>query len=380
MFSRRLWTGIICGVFLASTLLIPVYGSSVDTMKSQKRTLDQQIQEKKGALRAAKKEQKSIFDQLRSISDSIDKTDQELESIRGKKEITEKAIKTTEEELAAAEEKLDERTEILAERLREIYQQGEVNYLEVLLQATDFQDFLVRYHLLETIAEQDVQLVEEIAAQRKEIEDKQTKLENKYRELASLEKEAQANMEVLEQKKSEKQELMTALETEKETIEKGLAELERASNDIAAKIRAATARSGGYSGKTSGIFTWPTPGYSRITSQFGWRVHPILGTKKLHTGIDIGAPSGTGILSADAGVVIHAGWLGAYGNAVVVDHGGGVSTLYGHMSSIAVSSGQQVSAGQKLGKVGSTGWSTGPHLHFEVRVNGDPVSPWGYVK
>ena len=172
---------------------------------------------------------------------------------------------------------------------------------------------------------------------------------------------------------------MASLESEKAVIEKGLAELEQASNEIAAKIRASTARTGGYSGNPSGRFLWPTPGYSKITSDYGMRVHPILGTKKLHTGIDIGAPSGTRILSGDAGVVIHAGWLGAYGNAVVVDHGGGLSTLYGHMSSIAVREGQQVTAGQKLGGVGSTGLSTGPHLHFEVRVNGNPVSPWGYL-
>ena len=379
MFARRFWTGIVCGVFIASTLLIPVYGSNVNELRSQKSTLDRQKQQKERQLKETKKEQQTISGQLRDIGETIEKTDRDLESIRSRQADTEQAIRQTEKELAAAEEKLEERTGILAERLKQIYQQGDVSYLEVLLEATDFRDFLVRYHLLEKIAEQDMQLVEEIEAEREKIAQKQAELEEKNRQLASLEQEAQANMAVLEQKKGEKKALMASLATEKAVLERGLAELEQASNQIAAKIRASTARSGGYSGNPSGRFLWPTPGYSKITSDYGMRVHPILGTKKLHTGIDIGAPSGTSIVSGDAGVVIHAGWLGAYGNAVVVDHGGGLSTLYGHMSSIAVREGQQVTAGQKLGGVGSTGLSTGPHLHFEVRVNGDPVSPWGYL-
>lgn len=379
MLARRLCTGILCGIFIVTSLLIPVYGSNVDELRSQQQNLNRQIREKEKELRATKKEQQTIFGQLKDISDTIEKTEKELESIRNKKAETEKAIEKTEEELADAEARLKERTEILSARLREIYQQGEVSYLEVLLQATSFRDFLVRYHLLEKIAQQDIQLVEEIEAERKTIEEKKADLEAKYQRLASLEEEAKSKMELLEEKKGEKQVLMAALETEKEAIERGLAELEQASNQIAAKIRAMTARNQGYSGTPSGRFVWPTPGYSRITSAYGWRTHPILGTKKLHTGIDIGAPSGTSIKCADAGVVIHAGWLGAYGNAVVVDHGGGISTLYGHMSSISVREGQQVSAGDKLGAVGSTGWSTGPHLHFEVRQNGDPVNPWTYL-
>jgi len=380
MLARRLCTGILCGVFIVTSLLIPVYGSNVDEWRSQQQNLNRKIREKEKELKETKKEQQTIFGQLRGISDTIEKTEKELESIRNKKAETEEAIETTEEELADAEARLEERTQVLAVRLKEIYQQGEVNYLEVLLQATSFRDFLVRYHLLEKIAQQDMQLVEEIEAERKVIEEKKADLEAKHRRLASLEEEAKSNMELLEKKKGEKQVLMAALETEKEAIERGLAELEQASSEIAAKIRAATARDGGYSGTPSGRFVWPTPGYSRITSQYGWRTHPILGTKRMHTGIDIGAPSGTTIKSGDAGAVVHAGWLGAYGNAVVVDHGGGISTLYGHMSSVAVREGQQVSAGQKLGAVGSTGWSTGPHLHFEVRQNGDPVNPWTYLK
>jgi murein DD-endopeptidase MepM/ murein hydrolase activator NlpD len=374
--NRRL-LGLLCALFIGTTLLIPAYASNTDSLQSEKRALDRQIQRKEAQLRETEKERKAIFEQLRGITNTIDKTEKELENIQSKKAQTEQAIAKTEEELEEAQERLEERIDILGTRLKEIYKRGKVSYLEVLLEATSFRDFLVRYHLLEKIAEQDMELVEAIEAERQAIADKQAKLEADRERLVALEKEHQDKLSVLEEQKSEKKKIMVALETEKAAIEKGLAELEQASRAIAAKIRAAQSGSSGYKGTPSGRFIMPVSG--PITSQYGMRRHPVLGTNRMHTGIDIGASQGTPIKAGDAGVVIHAGWLGAYGNAVVIDHGGGLSTLYGHMSSIGVSEGQQVSTGQVIGKVGSTGWSTGPHLHFEVRVNGEHTSPWSYL-
>ena len=124
---------------------------------------------------------------------------------------------------------------------------------------------------------------------------------------------------------------------------------------------------------------WPCPSCHTITSEFGWRIHPIYGTSKYHSGVDIGASYGATVIAADSGTVITAGWVSGYGNCVVISHGNGVSTLYGHMSSIAVSSGQSVSQGQTIGYVGSTGNSTGPHLHWEVTVNGERQNPLNYA-
>lgn len=375
--DRRLWAGLLCALFMSSTLLVPAYAAKVSSLKNDKSAIDSQIKSQEAKLKEKKKEKADIFDQLQDINSSIEEADKKIEDIHNKKAETEKAIAATEKELKEAEARLEERTEIFGTRLKEIYKQGDVDYLEVLMEATSFRDFLVRYHLLEKIAEQDMDLLEEIENEHNVIVEKQAKLETDKKELAALEQEAQESIQVLEQKKGEKKKIMASLETEKAAIEKGLAELEKASNAVAAQIRAAQSRPTAYSGKSSGQFLWPVSG--PITSDFGWRVHPVLGTRRLHTGIDIGVGSGTPIHAADAGAVISAGWMGAYGNAVVIDHGGGLSTLYGHMSSIGVRAGQTVSAGQVIGKVGSTGWSTGPHLHFEVRRNGDPVNPMGYL-
>jgi murein DD-endopeptidase MepM/ murein hydrolase activator NlpD len=130
--------------------------------------------------------------------------------------------------------------------------------------------------------------------------------------------------------------------------------------------------------KAPGRLIVPVPG-APITSPYGWRIHPIYGTSRLHTGIDYGADEGTPIRAAADGVVVSAGWYGGYGNATIIDHGGGIATLYGHQSSMSVVAGQKVTQGQTIGRVGCTGDCTGPHVHFEVRVNGDPVDPTPYL-
>ncbi len=378
MFSaRRFVAGLLCAMLISGAVLFPVSAANVSDLKDEKSDLDGQIKDKKQELQVKKNEQAKIFDQLQEISGAIESLNQELAEIEEEKAATEQEIAATEKELEAAEEKLKERTQVLGARLKEIYKQGEVSYLEVLLESTCFRDFLVRFHLLETIAEQDLDLIEEIEAERKVIAEKKAALEASKAKLIVLEEKAQAKLETLKQKQAEQKAIMATLETEKKAIEKGLAELEEASQAIAYKIRAAQSGGSAYTGKSSGKFIMPVGG--RITSPYGMRTHPILGTKRMHTGIDIGAGSGTTIKAADNGAVIFAGWLGAYGNAVVVDHGGGLSTLYGHMSSIGVGEGAVVSQGQSIGKVGSTGWSTGPHLHFEVRQNGNPINPWSHL-
>ena len=134
---------------------------------------------------------------------------------------------------------------------------------------------------------------------------------------------------------------------------------------------------GPYSGGTMG---WPVPGHTRISSPYGYRIHPVFKTRKLHTGIDIPAPSGTTVAAASDGTVIYSGTLGGYGKTIMIDHGGGVVTLYGHNSSLTVSEGTTVKRGNTIAKVGSTGISTGPHCHFEVRKNGGYVDPMPYLR
>lgn len=375
--ARRLCAGIVCALLISGSVLFPVSAANISDLKNQQSEVKDQIKEKEAELKEKKNEQAKIFDRLQEISGAIEGLNQELAKLEREMAVTEQAIEETEKELEAAQKRLEERTQVLGARLKEIYKKGEVSYLEVLLEATDFSDFLVRYHLLEKIAEQDMDLIAEIQAERQAIQDKQAVLEANKAKLISLEQQAQARLKDLEQKRGEQKAIMASLETEKQAIEKGLRELEAASRSIASRIRAAQSTGSAYKGKSNGRFITPVGG--SVTSNYGWRTHPILGTRRMHTGIDIGASSGTSIKAADNGAVIFAGWLGAYGNAVVIDHGGGLSTLYGHMSSIGVGEGAVVSQGQSIGRVGSTGWSTGPHLHFEVRQGGEPVNPWGYL-
>jgi murein DD-endopeptidase MepM/ murein hydrolase activator NlpD len=173
--------------------------------------------------------------------------------------------------------------------------------------------------------------------------------------------------------KRQKNEDLEEIESDRELAERQQKEMEAQSAAITASIRSLTRSGSGYGGKWSGSFARPCGG--PIMSRFGYRVHPISGVRKMHTGVDIGAGYGTSVKAAGTGKVIQTGWFGGYGNCVIIDHGGGRCTLYGHMSSITCSSGSNIKQGEEVGKVGSTGYSTGPHLHFEVRINGTPVNP-----
>ena len=186
----------------------------------------------------------------------------------------------------------------------------------------------------------------------------------------------------LEEKKKEKTALVADAENEKEESQEAYEEMLALSNEIAKEIRqiqAANAASG-TGGHGTGVFTWPLPSqYRSVSSPYGMRTHPTTGVYKMHTGIDLPAPSGTPIYAADDGVVIMARRNGAYGNCVIIDHGNNIATLYGHMSRIGTSNGASVKKGDVIGYVGTTGASTGNHLHFEVRKNGNHTSPWNYL-
>ena len=200
-----------------------------------------------------------------------------------------------------------------------------------------------------------------LEGQRASVEVTKTKLESRKKQL--------------NQATREKEILMSRLEEDKISLEKQCDELNQFAKDIESKIVKLQVVTGPYSG---GKMAWPIPGHNRITSPYGYRIHPILNVKKFHTGIDIPGPTGSQVIAASEGTVVHSGWYGGYGKAVMIDHGGGILTLYAHNSSINVSKGQTVNRGDTIAKVGSTGMSTGPHSHFEVRKNGayqDPV-PW----
>jgi len=286
-------------------------------------------------------------------------------------------VRIIQAEIAEKQQELDNRQETLRKRVKAVYEDGQVNYLEVLFQSTDISDFLSRLEYLGYLVENDQNILADIRVQKAELDEKEVELVAKMEEAAKLKKEAELAKANLEAAKSQKEIALLENKKDQEALLIQIEKLEKDSKELEAKIRELQKKNSGINGSVS---VWPTPGYQYITSTFGYRIHPITKKKALHTGVDIGAPHGAKIISAGAGIVIYSGWYGAYGNAVIIDHGNGISTLYGHMSSRAVSTDQAVVPGQVIGYVGSTGWSTGPHLHFEVRKDGVPVDPMTYFR
>lgn len=384
MFGGRSVKLVVCFVILSAFLicgLLPAYGDELSKFQEEQKKIYQQMEEQKRELIKKEKEKKTFASQLEELERDMEEVQNNLGDLDKQLRAAEKRVKIAETELEQTQSALDERTGVFKERIKEVYLNGQVSYIEVLFQATSISDFLVRFDFLEKLVEQDVEMLKTIEAEKKAIEEKKSRLEKDRNEIAKIKSRTEGQKQRLAQRQNEKKQMLVAVSREKAETERALDELERLSAQIAQKIKKIQQQRSKKSNQSfSGEFSWPTPGYTRITSDYGWRIHPILKTRRMHTGIDIGAPSGTSIQAVDAGTVIYTGMLGAYGNVVVIDHGGGISSMYAHQSRILVSENQDVKRGQVIGKVGSTGWSTGPHLHFEVRKNGDPINPWGYLK
>lgn len=381
MKKSRTLIAMVLAVVFSLTMVCP---ADAESLSSKKRNINQQINRQKSQLQQTKKTEKSIQGSIKNLEEDMQGTEREIHSLEGRVAFLENKISTTSKDIRVIEEDLNEQTETLGERLVVIYEQGDVSFLEVLLAAEDIKDFLTRFDLLNNIIEQDQKMITDIAKKKQQLDTKKQELETQKKQLAQAKAKQEEKKVLLAEQVANKKETLNSVQAERQKYEQALAELEQASYQVEAIIRAAQGSGGTNNGSGgvaigTGSYTWPTPGHYSITSSYGMRYHPILHCNKLHTGIDIGAPSGARIVAADGGVVVYSGWMGGYGNVVIINHGGGMSTLYAHQSSIQVANGARVSKGQTIGRVGSTGWSTGAHLHFEVRVNGSTVNPSGYL-
>ena len=278
--------------------------------------------------------------------------------------------------IAQLTKKLEAQQKVLERRMRDIYKNGQVNYLDVLLGAKDFGDFVTRMDILKRILAYDTTLIQSTRADKEKLAKAKAQLETDRAKILDLRKLAADKRAQVAARRQERQGLLNAATYERETAERAYRELIDTSKQIEQMIRRIQSGEKNIGGST-GSLIWPCEG--PVTSPFGWRTHPIFGTQQLHTGIDIGADYGDSVVAADGGVVIEADWMGGYGNAVIIDHGNGVSTLYAHNSQLLVSEGQTVGKGQIISRAGATGYATGPHVHFEVRHNGTPVNPLNYL-
>ena len=318
-----------------------------------------------------------LSEEKRAIDEAADEATKAYKDVRKELDATEERIDENEAKLQVLNKDFAKKRSQLAKRVRDIYINGQISYLDVLFGAKDFQDFFTRMDLLKRVIEQDYGLVQVVFAEKTAIEQSQKALETDRAAKEKLVQSAAERKKEAEKKQSAKQAIIDKMETDRATQERIINENLAASKEVEQMIRnsryqpASPALSGG------GALNWPLGG--PITSPFGWRVHPITGASRFHSGIDIGGDYGDTIHAAGAGVVSYAGWISGYGYAVIIDHGGGISTLYGHNQALLVSEGQSVSQGQPIAECGSTGNSTGPHCHFEVRVDGEPVNPMGYL-
>lgn len=394
-FKTRLVAALLSGVVLCGT---PAYIMAEDEdLTNQLDSIQQQVNQQNAAKADAETVIGSVSEQLRQIEEQLRQATAELGTIKEQRVAVENDITLNERQLAEAQKRLEGRESVFYKRVRDIYINGRLSYLDVVIGSKDFSDFANRLEVLKRIIDSDITLINEIKKERAEIEAHKQKLEADRAKLVELEKAALAKQAEIEQKKAERNVVLQKAQNDRATAMQAIEELNASSAQVSAMLKerqaaraaaaaaaaAAASQSSGGQGASdnwvqgTGQLGWPVSG--EITSPYGYRVHPIWGTTIYHSGIDIGVDEGTPVHAADGGVVVWSGWMGGYGYAVVIDHGNGLSTLYGHNSELAVDEGQSVAKGQVISYAGSTGNSTGPHVHFEVRVNGDPVDPMGYL-
>lgn len=367
---------------LALSLLISlsVTGTALaDDLEDQLADLQRQAEEQQAKTNEASAKVESVSERLRQIQEELRVATAEYKEVKGQLDSVEDKISDNTELLQKTEADLKVKNKKLQQRVRDIYINGQISYVDVLFGAKDFADLMTRMDVLKRIIKHDYDLIMKVKEEKAMVENTRAQLEKDKAEAEVLVTDAQAKKAKVEDKESEQQVLLDQAIYDRDTSERMYEEIMAASQEVANMIRRSQMSSAGYSGAPAGAggMIWPISG--PITSEFGWRTHPIFGTARFHSGLDIGGDYGMPIYAAASGTVIYAGWISGYGNAVIIDHGGGVTTLYGHNDSLNVSEGENVAQGQVIAMCGSTGNSTGPHCHFEVRENGEPVSPYGYL-
>ncbi len=338
--------------------------------------VNKQIQQARAEIRRIRKRERAVTADLLATEQQLDSTQKRLRQVRARLgEVRAEQRKTT-ARLEELEERLQHRQQLLARRVRVAYQQGNASTVRVLLGSRDVHDLISRSYVLGRIARADSRLVLAIRQDKEELAQAKAQLDRQAREIATLEAELAQQTQLLQQQTTTKREILQDIARDRELKEQALDEWEEESRQIAAMLRAMEQTPRGQARLAKpfrGGFIRPVNG--AIVSGFGMRYHPILKVNRMHNGVDIAAPYGTPIKAAADGEVIFAGYRRGYGNTIIIDHGGGVATLYAHCSALAVGEGTTVRQRQVIGYVGATGLATGPHLHFEVRHNGEPVNP-----
>ncbi|MFY9632213.1 MAG: peptidoglycan DD-metalloendopeptidase family protein [Candidatus Cybelea sp.] len=390
MNSRRVTAGA-----LALALLPALAGATgttleqrINTERAKAQDLQTRLHAKRAELHAVTLHYQDLQGQLAQTNAAIDTVTGRIDVLSVQQSSTQRRIDWNTTQLDAARRSLRLHDEMLNRRLVDIYEYGNLSYLNALLAARSFSQFVERWEDLRLLIAANQRAIRARKAAEARVAAVQAALEQTR---LQLEQEEQAQQEARSQLGSladERKNLVELAAVHRRSVASQVAQMEdltaaeeaalealirEREQELAAQRRAAGIAGGTESAGAGGSFSWPVTG--TITSPFGWRSNPFGGSPEFHQGLDIAAPTGTTVTAAAGGTVIMAQWYGGYGNYILIDHGGGYSTGYGHLSAMYVASGQSVQRGQAIGAVGSTGQSTGPHLHFEVRIGGKPVDP-----
>lgn len=376
---RKILCVVLAFLICSFSIISYVQAEEMTDLQTQQEELRNQIDDAVGELENVQGELSENLQEVQKLDEKIQTSQKELEQLNTKIADLQKQIDEVGEKLKVAEERYNKQKEILEVRLVTMYETSDTQYLDVILSSRSVSDFLSNYFLITELTNYDTDLLEDMKAQKDEIESAKKKLDDTKEQYETIKESQTKTAKILENTKTVRENLIEKLTNKEKEIQTQIDEYNTKFDDINKEILS-LALQGIDTQYIGGELAWPIPGYTRITSKYGMRTHPITGVYKLHTGVDVSAPMGANFVAANDGIVVKAGYNGAYGNMVIIDHGGGVSTLYAHGSEIKVKVGDIVKRGQTVVlKVGSTGYSTGPHAHFEVRLNGVVTDPIPYI-
>lgn len=364
--------------------VLPLYGAmcfadTADDKRAELNDVRQRMERMQTRKEQARRKAESASAELSEVMGSLNELQAQANNLQKKSDTLQGKINDNQAKLEKKQQEMQERMLIYRKRLRDIYINGQINYLDVLLGAKDFSDFSSRMYLLQKIISRDLELLEKLKQDAAEINSRKEQLAAEMKEIKATKTELEAKKAKVNKLREQRAYMLYKAQEEEQSSQEEYERLLAISENIASMLRNMENAGGGAPAGQGGTgqFMWPCNG--PITSYYGWRTHPIFGTTKYHSGMDIAVDSGTPIHAADSGTIVYSGWLGGYGNCVMIDHGGGLVTLYAHNSALNVGEGQYVSKGAVVAYAGSTGYSTGPHCHFEVRLHGELTEPLNYL-
>lgn len=364
-------------LWLLLSLLLPAHAISLREKRSELRYLQQHLRVGQERLKAIRQQESSATMELSQIQQNLEVTTTRLHDNQYRYFLAKRKVTETARALEGATSRISQQQRYAKLRLRNLWKYRQMDNVALLLTASDLSAFIQRLQFLEYVTIQDARLIQDLLRQRQQIARLQRQHVQRQQEIAAISKSIAQQKEQLAVHQTVQSGYVEQLRQHRWMVEREVRRMEEASREIERLIRRLT-----WSWRTryrprygGGRLLWPLPGHLDISSTFGWRNHPLFGVRMYHAGIDIPAEASTPIHAAHNGEVLFSGWYGGYGKVVIIDHGGGIATLYGHTSSYWVEAGQKVKKGQAIAAVGSTGFSTGPHLHFEVRRDGTPVDP-----